>query len=73
MKLKIYLILLDFNKYLLLYEYKTSNCKSKNLRKVLLLLGFEKKRQKGSHVFYRHKDGDILHILIMAIKKSGAH
>jgi predicted RNA binding protein YcfA (HicA-like mRNA interferase family) len=27
------------------------------LKKVLLYLGFEIKRQKGSHVFYRHPDG----------------
>ena len=25
--------------------------------KLLLHLGFERKRQKGSHVFYRHPDG----------------
>jgi predicted RNA binding protein YcfA (HicA-like mRNA interferase family) len=30
---------------------------AKTLEKVLLLLGFEIKRQKGSHVFYRHPDG----------------
>ena len=29
----------------------------KNLEKILLGLGFEIKRQKGSHVFYRHPDG----------------
>jgi len=27
------------------------------MEKLLLLLGFEKTRQKGSHVFYRHPDG----------------
>lgn len=27
------------------------------MHKVLLNLGFEKIRQKGSHVFYRHSDG----------------
>ncbi|MBV2245708.1 MAG: type II toxin-antitoxin system HicA family toxin [Lentimicrobium sp.] len=27
------------------------------LEKLLLYLGFEIKRQKGSHVFYRHPDG----------------
>ncbi len=27
------------------------------LEKLLLYLGFEVKRQKGSHVFYRHPDG----------------
>lgn len=27
------------------------------LEKILYNLGFEKIRQKGSHVFYRHKDG----------------
>ena len=25
---------------------------------ILLLLGFEKVRQKGSHCFYSHSDGD---------------
>ncbi|MEM6361669.1 MAG: type II toxin-antitoxin system HicA family toxin [Bacteroidota bacterium] len=30
---------------------------AKTLEKVLLLLGFEIKRQKGSHIFYRHPDG----------------
>ena len=30
---------------------------AKTLEKVLLDLGFEKTRQKGSHAFYRHKDG----------------
>jgi predicted RNA binding protein YcfA (HicA-like mRNA interferase family) len=30
---------------------------AKNLEKILLLMGFEVKRQKGSHVFYRHPDG----------------
>ena len=30
---------------------------SKNFEKLLLQLGFEIKRQKGSHVFYRHPDG----------------
>lgn len=30
---------------------------SKRMEKLLLLLGFEKTRQKGSHVFYRHPDG----------------
>ena len=29
----------------------------KNLEKLLFELGFEFKRQKGSHVFYRHSDG----------------
>jgi predicted RNA binding protein YcfA (HicA-like mRNA interferase family) len=28
-----------------------------NLEKVLFFLGFEIKRQKGSHIFYRHPDG----------------
>lgn len=27
------------------------------LEKILYNLGFEKIKQKGSHVFYRHKDG----------------
>jgi predicted RNA binding protein YcfA (HicA-like mRNA interferase family) len=31
--------------------------KVKILEKLLLFLGFEIKRQKGSHVFYRHPDG----------------
>ncbi len=30
---------------------------AQTLEKILLLLGFEIKRQKGSHVFYRHPDG----------------
>lgn len=30
---------------------------AKTLEKILLELGFEIKRQKGSHVFYRHSDG----------------
>jgi predicted RNA binding protein YcfA (HicA-like mRNA interferase family) len=30
---------------------------AKTVEKVLLNLGFEKTRQKGSHAFYRHKDG----------------
>jgi len=29
----------------------------KTMEKVLLRLGFEPVRQKGSHVFYRHPDG----------------
>ena len=29
----------------------------KKMEKVLLHLGFETVRQKGSHVFYRHPDG----------------
>ncbi len=31
--------------------------KVKILEKLLFYLGFEIKRQKGSHVFYRHPDG----------------
>jgi predicted RNA binding protein YcfA (HicA-like mRNA interferase family) len=31
--------------------------KVKILEKLLLYLGFEVKRQSGSHVFYRHPDG----------------
>lgn len=31
--------------------------KVKVLEKLLLYLGFEIKRQSGSHVFYRHNDG----------------
>ena len=30
---------------------------AKTVEKLLLLLGFMKDRQKGSHVFYKHKDG----------------
>ena len=30
---------------------------AKRMEKLVLLLGFEKTRQKGSHVFYRHPDG----------------
>lgn len=30
---------------------------AKKLDKLLLSLGFESVRQKGSHVFYRHPDG----------------
>ena len=30
---------------------------AKIFEKLLLSLGFEVKRQKGSHVFYRHPDG----------------
>jgi predicted RNA binding protein YcfA (HicA-like mRNA interferase family) len=29
----------------------------RRLEEVLYLLGFERVRQKGSHVFYRHRDG----------------
>ena len=31
--------------------------KSKELEKILLKIGFEKIRQKGSHGFYKHLDG----------------
>lgn len=30
---------------------------AKTMEKLLLRLGFEKVRQKGSHAFYRHADG----------------
>ena len=30
---------------------------AKKLEKLLFYLGFERIRQKGSHVFYRHPDG----------------
>lgn len=30
---------------------------AKELIKILLYLGFEMKRQKGSHKFFQHKDG----------------
>ena len=32
---------------------------AKSVEKILLSLGFEKVRQKGSHVFYRHRDGRV--------------
>ena len=32
---------------------------AKKMQKVLYLLGFEKIRQKGSHIFYKHPDGRI--------------
>jgi len=32
---------------------------AKTMEKLLLRLGFEKVRQKGSHAFYRHADGRI--------------
>lgn len=31
--------------------------KANELEKILYNLGFEKIRQRGSHAFYRHKDG----------------
>ena len=31
--------------------------KARTMEKLLLRLGFEKVRQKGSHAFYRHPDG----------------
>lgn len=30
---------------------------SRTMERILLQLGFERIRQKGSHVFYRHPDG----------------
>ena len=30
---------------------------AKSMERVLLVLGFQTVRQKGSHVFYRHPDG----------------
>ncbi|MBE3089807.1 MAG: type II toxin-antitoxin system HicA family toxin [Actinobacteria bacterium] len=30
---------------------------AKTMERLLLLLGFERVRQKGSHVFYRHPNG----------------
>ena len=30
---------------------------AKDLEKLIFLLGFEFKRKKGSHAFYKHKDG----------------
>ena len=30
---------------------------ARRMEKLLILLGFEKTRQKGSHAFYRHPDG----------------
>jgi predicted RNA binding protein YcfA (HicA-like mRNA interferase family) len=32
---------------------------AKRMEKLLLFLGFEKARQKGSHVFYKHPDGRV--------------
>lgn len=32
---------------------------AKKMEKLLLRLGFEKVRQKGSHAFYRHPDGRV--------------
>ena len=32
---------------------------AKTMEKLLLRLGFEKARQKGSHAFYRHPDGRV--------------
>lgn len=32
---------------------------SRTMEKALLHLGFERIRQKGSHVFYRHPDGRV--------------
>ena len=32
---------------------------AKRMEKLLLRLGFEKVRQKGSHAFYRHPDGRV--------------
>lgn len=32
---------------------------AKRMEKLLLRLGFEKVRQKGSHAFYRHRDGRV--------------
>jgi len=32
---------------------------AKTMEKLLLRLGFEKVRQKGSHAFYRHPDGRV--------------
>jgi len=31
--------------------------KAKTMERILFHLGFERVRQKGSHVFYRHPDG----------------
>ncbi|MBS3774135.1 MAG: type II toxin-antitoxin system HicA family toxin [Bacteroidales bacterium] len=44
-------------RFQLRHEQQTTIVKVKLLEKVLLYLGFEIKRQKGSHVFYRHPDG----------------
>ena len=32
---------------------------SRTMKRLLILLGFKRIRQKGSHVFYRHPDGRI--------------
>ena len=31
-------------------------CNSREMEKILFKLGFARKRQKGSHVFYKHPD-----------------
>ena len=36
---------------------KLTLVESSRMEKLLFKLGFEKVRQKGSHVFYRHPDG----------------
>jgi len=36
---------------------KLSIVDAKTMEKLLLKLGFEPTRQKGSHIFYRHPDG----------------
>ena len=38
---------------------KLTPLSSDKIIKVLLNLGFEKKRQKGSHAFFKHPDGRI--------------
>lgn len=30
---------------------------ARNLEQILFYLGFERKRQEGSHVFFQHRDG----------------
>jgi predicted RNA binding protein YcfA (HicA-like mRNA interferase family) len=37
----------------------------KTMNSLLLTIGFEVVRQKGSHVFYRHQDGRTTTVLIM--------
>jgi len=34
--------------------------KANELEKILFYFGFERVRQKGSHVFYKHTDGSLI-------------
>ncbi len=46
---------------------------ARTLEKILYNLGFERVRQKGSHVFYRHPDGKATTIPIILGEISLAH